>query len=237
MNSDSLVKLACGLISSFLEGRSQAVRLGYTLSAERDVSEGTPQGSCLSALLFSLYINSLPGVLRCEWQLYADDLQIYLSGPADEVDRLVRNINEDLAAIAEWAAQNGLSPNPKKTQTIIFSKNGSVTPQQDIIFGDTVIPLCNHVTNLGLHMDNKLSWVHQVNDVTMKVYNTLRVVRRFGTMLSLPIRLKLACASRDDTLLHLCRCGILPRAFSGSSSTAASLLQIMSSFHAQPSTS
>lgn len=194
LNEFKFSRTACELISSFLRGRTQAVRLGNVLSAEKEVLDGTPQGSCLSAILFSLYINSLPEILRCEWQLYADDLQIYLSGPADDVDRLVRTINEDLGSIVEWAKRNRLSPNPKKTQAIVFSRNGSVTPRQDIIFNGMVIPLSNHVTNLGLHMDSKLSWTHQVNDIMMKVYNTLRTFRKFATVLTLPTRLKLVQA-------------------------------------------
>ncbi|XP_053698994.1 uncharacterized protein LOC128745964 [Sabethes cyaneus] len=71
---------ACDLISSFLDQRSQVVKLGESTSPERQLLDGTPQGSCLSALLFSLYINSLPSVLKCRYQLYADDLQIYTSG-------------------------------------------------------------------------------------------------------------------------------------------------------------
>ncbi|XP_065076791.1 uncharacterized protein LOC135700263 [Ochlerotatus camptorhynchus] len=67
---------ACNLISSFLAQRSQAVDLGGTPSNPRNLTDGTPPGSCLSTLLFSLYINSLPGVLKCEYHLYADDLQI-----------------------------------------------------------------------------------------------------------------------------------------------------------------
>lgn len=177
---------ACELSSSFHGRCTQVVRLRNTLSAEREVPDGTPQGSCLSAMLFGLYINSLPRTLMCKWQLYADDLQIYLSGPIDKVDGLVGTINEDLASIKEWAKQNRLSPNPNKTQAIVFSKNGTVAPQQNIIFSDTVTRLCSRVTNLGLHMDSKLSWTHQVNDVVMKVFNTLRTFGRFAAALSLP---------------------------------------------------
>ncbi|XP_058839336.1 uncharacterized protein LOC131694845 [Topomyia yanbarensis] len=107
---------ACNLISSFLAHRKQSVRLGDRISSDRHVLDGTPQGSCLSALLFSLYINSLPLFLRCNYHLYADDLQVYVSGPAADIDVLVQYINDDLEAIATWARMNRLSPNPKKTQ-------------------------------------------------------------------------------------------------------------------------
>lgn len=168
--------------------------MGSTISAVKGVQDGTPQGSCLSALLFSLYINSLPSTLKCEWQLYADDLQIYLSGSVAEVDQLVRRINEDLESIVGWAKQNRLFPNPKKTQAIVFCKAGTVAPQQEIIFSGTAIPLSKSVTNLGLIMDCNLDWNLQVNDVVRKVYGTLKTFRRFAPILPEPTRRKLVQA-------------------------------------------
>lgn len=187
-------RAACDLIASYLSGRSQVVRLGSAESAAMELSDGTPQGSCLSALLFSLYINSLPGTLKCKWQLYADDLQIYLSGPIASVDLLVRKINRDLDSITCWAKRNRLFPNPKKTQAIIFCKTGTVVPTEDVVFCNTRIPLCNQVTNLGIKMDTNLTWELQVNDVLKKAYNTLRTFRRFGPVLSLGTRRKLVQA-------------------------------------------
>lgn len=147
--------------------------------------------SCLSALLFSLYINSLPSVIRCEYHLYADDLQVYVSGPISEVNRLVQLINTDLAAIERWATKNQLFPNPKKTKAIIFCKEGAVTPQDDIRFCGEVIALSNEVKNLGIIMDSNLKWGGQVNEITKRVYNTLRTFRRFQKVLSVQTRRKL----------------------------------------------
>lgn len=163
---------ACEFVASFLGQRKQSVRLGDAVSAVRDVTDGTPQRSCLSALLFSLFINSLPGVLRCEYQLYADDLQIYMSGPIEQIEDLIASINNDLAAITNWANQNRLHPNPKKTQAIVFTKADSVRPHTDIVFSGEVVPLSDRVVNLGLLLDNNMTWKHQVNSVTQKVYNT-----------------------------------------------------------------
>ncbi|XP_039450533.1 uncharacterized protein LOC120429543 [Culex pipiens pallens] len=185
---------ACKLVASFLGQRKQMVRLGDKVSAVRDVTDGTPQGSCLSALLFSLFINSLPGVLRCEYQLYADDLQIYVSGPIEQIEDLIASINTDLAAITNWANQNQLHPNPKKTQAIVFTKAGSVQPHTDIVFSGEVVPLCEKVVNLGLQLDNNMTWKHQTNSVTQRVYNTLRTFRRFAAVLSQPTRRKLVQA-------------------------------------------
>lgn len=190
-NEFQFSQAACDLVSSFLARRKQSVRLGNAVSAERDVLDGTPQGSSLSALLFSLYINSLPSTLRCRYHLYAEDLQVYVSGPSSEVERLVNSINEDLRSIFTWAEANCLSPNPKKTQAIIFSRTGVVTPQTNIVFCGEIIPVSNKVTNLGLELDNNLSWTHQVNGVIQKTYNTLRTLRRFAPVLSMPTRMKL----------------------------------------------
>lgn len=185
---------ACELVSSFLGERKQSVRHGNVVSAVREVTDGTPQGSCLSALLFSLYINSLPASLKCNYQLYADDLQIYVSGEIDEVDRLIGTINMDLEAITRWATENRLHPNPKKTQAIVFSRSGRVVPQSDIVFKGEVVPVAEKVTNLGLEMDSAMSWTHQVNSVVQKAYNTLRTFRRFSGVLSGATKRKLVQA-------------------------------------------
>lgn len=146
------------------------------------------------ALLFSLYINSLPSVLKCSYQLYADDLQIYTSGPIAEIDELIRRINVDLEAITNWANANCLHPNPKKTQAIVFSRTGTVEPQEEIVFSGEVVQLSSTVTNLGLQMDKNLTWTPQVNSVVQRAFNTLRTFRRFAAVLSTATRRKLVQA-------------------------------------------
>ena len=42
---------------------------------------------------------------------YADDLQMYLSGPVTAIDNLCKLMNIDLLAINSWAANNKLSLN------------------------------------------------------------------------------------------------------------------------------
>ena len=106
----------CNWFTSFLSGRSQSVVLsnGET-SSPLERSSGVPQGSILGPPCFSLFINDLPSVLdHCKYCLYADDLVVYLSEPASEVNGLIENMNSDLANIARWVTSNGLVMNAKK---------------------------------------------------------------------------------------------------------------------------
>ena len=46
---------------------------------------------------------------------YADDLQIYLSGPVGEIENLWKLMNIDLLAINSWAVKNKLGLNSLKS--------------------------------------------------------------------------------------------------------------------------
>ena len=67
-------------ISSFLSNRTFQVRVGSTLSMTKLLENGTPQGSVLSPVLFSLMINDLPNKITSPSALYADDFCFWESG-------------------------------------------------------------------------------------------------------------------------------------------------------------
>ena len=65
---------------SYLNGRSQSVRLGSTVSLPLPITHVVPQGAILSHLLFYIYMNDLPIVTQsCELDSYVDDSKLYLS--------------------------------------------------------------------------------------------------------------------------------------------------------------
>lgn len=68
------------LLSDYLSGRTQIVKLRDHTSRPLEIKTGVPQGSILAPLLFAIYTHYFPKVLKfCNIHMYADDTQIYYS--------------------------------------------------------------------------------------------------------------------------------------------------------------
>lgn len=166
---------ACSLLQSYLNDRKQRVKLGQSLSALSNVTSGTPQGGILSSLLFSLFINDISLSIDCGIHLYADDTQLFCSGPAHDLSICVRKMNDSLEKIHGWAVSNMLQINPVKSQAIIFSRVEHHHPS-DISIDGSKIPYCNSVKSLGLYLESKLSWEEHVSRMCSSVFAGLRML-------------------------------------------------------------
>ncbi len=102
----------CKLILNYLTNRKQFVYLDGTKSKKIQAAEiGTPQGSCLSPLLFIIYINCFQP--NAKFLLFADDTAIIFYGK-DRAE-LERNIKNGLNYCDQYFKYNRLSINVKKT--------------------------------------------------------------------------------------------------------------------------
>ena len=61
------------LFEAFLSNRRQRVILGENVSTWSEIFNGVPEGSVIGPLLFVLYINDLPEILRNTNKLYDND--------------------------------------------------------------------------------------------------------------------------------------------------------------------
>jgi len=117
------------------------VKVGNSLSRSAELRYGVPQGSVLGPLLFSIYINDLPLVLKiCKCIMYADDVILYFSGKTKaEVEE---KIQADFNAIAEWADLNGMEISLSKTKTMLFCPPRMAKPEKlRIGLGDAYLEL------------------------------------------------------------------------------------------------
>jgi hypothetical protein len=166
-------------ITSYLSDRKQKVVDNDLCSQWAEVSRGVPQGSILGPLLFSLYINDCPSVIKsCKYHLYADDLQIYLHSTVDSLLDKIKLINIDLAKLNIWSNANFLNINPSKSQAIVIGyprilaliRKNELPP---LSINGNQIPFCETVKNLGILIDENLSWSSQVNKICKSVRKSL----------------------------------------------------------------
>lgn len=182
---------------SYLQGRRQRVTMNDTTSEWCNTSSGVPQGGVLSPLLFSMYINSITREVTCLHHLYADDFQIYTQAPLEDIPVAITRINADLEKIADWSNRFGLSLNSIKSQVIIIGSphmisriDSSTLPKIEL--DGNVIPLSTYVKDLGILIDNKLSWTDHIKELSKKIYVTYRSLNRLRNFLPISTKVSLA---------------------------------------------
>lgn len=107
------------LMVNYLKNRKQAVKINGTLSEDKTVSIGVPQGTILGPLLFIIYINDLLSLLPGKSiTSYADDTVVVTTGVTWESARI--KMNEYLNVVFQWLSVNQLSLNISKTVYITF---------------------------------------------------------------------------------------------------------------------
>ena len=87
-------------ITDYLTNRTQEVAVGNALSSLMSVMSGVPRGSCLRPLLFCLFINDSPCVVRnSTLKVFTDDAKVNRSVMNKQEISLLQ---EDLDSLRRW---------------------------------------------------------------------------------------------------------------------------------------
>ena len=139
------------------------------VSSERLIHCGVPQGSILRPLLFLLHINDLPECLNTtKPRLFADDTNLTASGDS----------MTDVENLRNWLMANKLSLNVAKTEFMLIASRQMINDfHPKIIIENKQIKQVDKC-NLGIIVDQRLSWKNNTKNVCRKITAGICALRR-----------------------------------------------------------
>ena len=168
-------------LSSWYNVQQVSVRWGQSLSDSFSVSNGVRQGSVLSPVLFSVYLDELLERLSnsgvgCHWGgsfigalCYADD--IVLLAPCASALRHMLNICDS------YATSHGLIFNANKTQLICFRRCHAFRNIPSIVFSNVTLSFLDEVSHLGhsltYNLDDKQDIIRAVKHMNRTANSVL----------------------------------------------------------------
>ena len=153
-------RLSCQWFESFLKGRKQSVRIGKSISRQRNLESGVPQGGILSPIIFTIFGADLEDWTKSSTIFsYADDTSSSSSG--ESVEEVKRKLEQDAEEVLKFMASNGLLANPSKTTLLMMNKKDEEIVR--IKVGESYIEQESVAKLLGILVDDEMGWKEQVN--------------------------------------------------------------------------
>lgn len=167
-------------IKNFLSARSIQVRIGGTLSTERTLQNGIPQGSTLSVTLFLIAFNSVAEKISrpVRSTIYADDLVIYLRGK--NIKTVQDTLQSTLNALNNWTRTSGFKFSPLKTKCIVFSKQKVTSTPKLTLYGNE-LTFEKEVRFLGVTLDQKLTWKSHLRQLKLRCSKVLNLMKALAS--------------------------------------------------------
>lgn len=167
----SLIKL----LESYLTNRWQIVVFNGSMSEKYKAISGVPQGAVLGPLLFLLFINDLPEVVKSsEYALFADDFKMWrVINSETDCDLL----QQDISNIFQWSQNNLLFFNISKCCQVSFTKKLKPINFQ-YTMNNNPLTLKEMVSDLGILFDNKLTFKNHIQKVANDSFKILGFIIR-----------------------------------------------------------
>ena len=166
-------------LTDFFANREFNVRIGNTFSDPKPMSNGVPQGSTLSPLLFSLLQLDIPDLENTHILQYADDLSIFVM--ENSIDVAVRKIQNSINRINNWYKNIGLNINYNKTNFMVFTRK-KLTRLPTLTLNNTDIQFVTSTKFLGINLDGPfLTWKNHVKYLINSSAQKLNIMKSLSS--------------------------------------------------------
>ena len=178
--------------TSYLDERTQQVKVRDSLSSPCKLKYGVPQGSVLGPLLFSLYTQSLSSIIslhHLQYHLYADDTQLYIAcaPESSSVSSAVITIESAVCDIKSWMDSHFLKLNEDKTEVLVIrrpSPHSAHPVLSSVNICGCHVSISPSVKDLGVVFDCTFGLENHVNSVCKIAFfhlHSIWKVRRYLT--------------------------------------------------------
>jgi len=191
---------ALNWIKTYLEGRSQYVKIGEEKSPISQCEVGVPQGSVLGPFLFSAYVSPISDVissLGIQFHQYADDTQLYTAVSADDDGISTSKLELCTIAVRDWFLQNGMLLNPDKSEVLLVAGRTQAhkfAGGTGISVAGSEITFAVQLKSLGIVIDQSLSFNQHVKNVVKASNFHIKGLRHIRPLLDEKTANTIACS-------------------------------------------
>ena len=157
-------------ITSFLNGRTQSVKVNQSFSTTDAVVSGIPQSSVLGPLLFILYINDLPENVISLVLLFADDTKIF-----KEINTIEDSISiqKDIDSMVKWSKGWLLRFHPDKCHVLTIGKFSDIKHAHPYTLNGNQLEHVFEEKDLGILIDSELTFEEHIAKQVKKANSML----------------------------------------------------------------
>jgi hypothetical protein len=164
----------CVWLKSYLTGRIQRIRIGGAVSKDIHGDIGCPTVESSWTIVFHLVRQQNIDDFRI--RPCAVDMKLFL--PVKSFQDCIK-IQSDLNKLSEWCERNSLFPNVDKCKTITFSRT-RYPVEFSYMLGGTVLDRVSSINDLGVIMDEKMTFSEHIDVMVGKAFAMLGFIRRLS---------------------------------------------------------